>query len=91
MKIIQDKKFIKEVSKLIVNNTQLKNKLIEVYELMEKNIFDPKLKTHKLQGELKERWSCSLTYNLRIIFKFREINNEKVIELLMVGDHDSVY
>ena len=91
MKILQDKKFIREVSKLIINNSQLKSKLLEVYKLMERDIFDPKLKTHKLRGEFRKRWSCSLTYNLRIVFKFRVINDEKIIELLTVGDHDTVY
>ncbi len=44
----------------------------------------PFLKTHKLSGTLVGRFSCSVDYKIRIIFRFIEKNT---IELLRVGDH----
>lgn len=34
------------------------------------NPFDPRLKTHKLKGELSEFYSFSVSYHWRIIFHF---------------------
>jgi len=91
LKIIQSKKYERKASKLVAGNKQLLDKLLEVYKMMEEDLFNPKLKTHKLKGEFRERWSCSLTYDLRIIFRIKEHDKEKVIELLTMGSHDMVY
>lgn len=48
-----------------------------------KNPFDPSLKTHKLKGEFSEFYSCSLTYEYRIICIF-SIQNETII-LVNIG------
>lgn len=55
--------------------------------------FDPSLKTHKLKGELANRWSCSINYSDRIVFQFVENSetSEEEILLLTVGSHDEVY
>jgi len=43
------------------------------------------LKVHKLQGKLKDRWSFSVNYKIRIVFKY-ESKNEAVFSA--IGDHD---
>jgi len=58
---------------------------------MEEDIFDPQLKTHKLKSDFEGCWSCSVTYSIRIVFEFKEEKGEKVIELLVIGSHDTVY
>jgi mRNA-degrading endonuclease YafQ of YafQ-DinJ toxin-antitoxin module len=50
--------------------------------------YHPKLRTHKLAGQLKDIWSFSIEYHLRIIFYF--VNNTEVI-LEDIGTHDEVY
>jgi mRNA-degrading endonuclease YafQ of YafQ-DinJ toxin-antitoxin module len=52
--------------------------------------FDTKLKTHKLSGKLKDLWSFSLGYDLRIIFYFTKDNPKKAV-LVDIGTHDEVY
>jgi len=50
---------------------------------------DPKhsfLKTHKLNGELKNYWASSVNFAFRIVFKFSK--DKKEIVLYGVGDHD---
>jgi mRNA-degrading endonuclease YafQ of YafQ-DinJ toxin-antitoxin module len=32
--------------------------------------FEPRLRTHKLSGKLKELWSFFLEYDLRVVFYF---------------------
>ena len=47
------------------------------------------LKTHKLKGDLKEVYACSLDYQYRIILNIVIIDN--VIYLIDIGTHDEVY
>ena len=47
--------------------------------------FDPRLKTHKLSGVLKNFWSFSITYSHRVMFYFDEQDKVTFVD---VGDHD---
>jgi addiction module RelE/StbE family toxin len=46
--------------------------------------FDPRLKTHKLRGELKNHYSFSVSYHWRIVFHFQD---ENTIIFDTVGTH----
>jgi mRNA-degrading endonuclease YafQ of YafQ-DinJ toxin-antitoxin module len=54
-----------------------------------KKAFDHRLKTHKLQGKLKELWSYSVEYDLRILFYFTDEGRRVVF--VDIGKHDEVY
>ena len=54
-------------------------------KIFRKNPFNPKLKTHKLHGELSEFWAFSIDYQYRIIFDFVD---EDKIRFYSVGKHD---
>ncbi len=56
-------------------------------EMFRENPFDPRLKTHKLQGKLKGYCSFSITYKNRILFEF--ITPQEVL-FVDVDDH-SIY
>ncbi len=43
------------------------------------------LRIHKLHGKLKDKWSFSVNYKIRIVFEY-ESKNE--IVLLAIGDHE---
>ena len=62
-------------------------------KLLEQDPFDPKLKSHNLQGILEDTWACSIAYDLRIIFTFikNTTNDETEILLIDLGTHDEVY
>ena len=60
-------------------------------ELLSKDTFHPILKTHKLKGDLKDSWACSVSYELRIIFKFVQYKGSEAILLETIGTHDEVY
>ena len=53
--------------------------------------FHPSLKTHKLQGELKDSWASSAGYDLRIVFAFVQQEGQEAILLETVRKHDEVY
>lgn len=65
MKIIYSSKFAREYKKL---SNDIKDKA-EIKEIIfKKNLFDDRLKTHKLNGKFEEFWSFSVDYKYRIIF-----------------------
>jgi mRNA interferase YafQ len=64
--------------------------------LLGANMFAASLRTHKLKGELRGCWACSVTYDVRIVFEIgapQKINGftAEAIFLLTVGTHDEVY
>jgi len=60
-------------------------------ELLAEDAFDPRLKTHKLRGELEGSWACSAGYDLCILFEFVQHEGAEAISLQTVGTHDEVY
>lgn len=75
--------------KFIKNYNNLEKALAEeVYEKIE--LFkDPanhnQLKVHKLHGKFSDRYSFSVNYKTRIIFRYI---SKKEVAFLTVGDHD---
>ena len=65
--------------------------LREALHLLSADAFDPRLKTHKLTGELQDVWACSAGYDLRILFEFVQRGDAEAILLLTMGTHDEVY
>ena len=53
-------------------------------KMFRSNCFDPKLKTHKLKGNLGRYWSFSITYSHRIMFQFLDSSSVAFID---VGNH----
>ena len=50
--------------------------------------FDPSLKTHKLSGKLRDYWSFSIEYDLRVVFYFED---DDTVVFFDLGTHDEVY
>lgn len=71
----------------------MQDKILAVLELLSDDPFQPSFKSHKLTGQLEGLWSCSVSYDCRIIFAFKkEAETEKeVIVLIDIGSHDEVY
>jgi len=92
-RLIWTPKFQKASKKLLNKNPELteifKQKIIQI----EENPFNPILKTHKLRGNLKGFYSCSINYIYRIVFELTiDLNTkEEIIVLLNIGSHDEVY
>lgn len=54
-------------------------------KIFSNNPLDPRLKTHRLHGKLKEFFSFSIDYKYRIVFKFLDQNKALFLD---IGDHD---
>ena len=93
MILTTDTKFKKNFKRLIKKNPQLQVKILAVLELLSDDPFTTSLKSHKLTGQLDGLWSCSVTYDCRIIFSFRKdsVTGDDLIVLVDIGSHDEVY
>ncbi|MEK9209320.1 MAG: type II toxin-antitoxin system mRNA interferase toxin, RelE/StbE family [Patescibacteria group bacterium] len=58
----------------------------EKEKIFRENLFDPRLKTHKLSGKLKDFWAFSVDYKYRIIFEISK--DKKTIYFHSVSDYD---
>lgn len=74
--------FIKNFKKL---SKDKQNLAIKREKIFRNNCFDPRLKTHKLTGSLKDYWAFSVTHSDRVLLKF--IDKKEVI-FYKIGSHE---
>jgi len=80
--------FQRAFKRRIKGNAALETRFWERLEIFQNNPFDQKLRTHKLSGQLKDLWSFSIQYDLRVVFSFLE--GERVL-FVDIGSHEEVY
>lgn len=87
--LLYDASFEKTLKKYLkrINEAQRQN-FKKKFEIFQENIFDSRLKTHKLKGNLSNYYSFSISYYERIVFKILEDGG---IYLIEIGDHDVCY
>jgi len=83
--------FKKAYTKFIKKHPYLRDKIIQVFKLLEKDPYQKKLMTHKLHGDLRGYYACSIEYSYRLVFSIEKINTEKFIVLIDIGKHDEAY
>ena len=91
MKLLFSPTFIRASKRLIKRNAHLGITVRATLKALETDLFNPNLRTHKLKGKFADYWSCSVTYDIRIIFKIVTSENEEAILLQTIGTHDEVY
>ena len=93
MILTSDPCFKRRFKRLIKKNYQLQDQILEVLRLLGDDPFNPALKSHKLTGKLDGLWSCSVAYDCRIIFAFKNdsTTGDDLIVLVDIGSHDEVY
>lgn len=89
--LLRSSAFVREAKKTVKKQPQVAQNLQTTLELLAIEPFNPKLRTHKLKGDLQDSWACSVGYDLRIVFKFVESEEKPAILLESVGTHDEVY
>lgn len=65
-----------------------RKKLKRQFEIFREDMFDKRLRTHKLKGALSEYHAFSINYSDRIVFKILEDGG---VFLVDIGSHDEVY
>jgi mRNA interferase YafQ len=89
--LVRTPAFVRLAKRLAKKNADASAAVQAAAAMLVEDAFDPRLKTHKLSGELDGFWACSAGYDLRIIFELRQHEGQEAIFLLTVGSHDEVY
>jgi addiction module RelE/StbE family toxin len=89
--LLPSKAFLRAAKKIGKKQPETATAIQETLGLLASDAFDPRLRTHKLSGELKDSWACSAGYDLRIIFSFVQHLQAEAILIESIGTHDEVY
>ena len=73
---------------LIQNDSELKDRIIALINLFEKNPNDTRLSNHALTKKMKGKWAFSITDDIRIVYKWI---SKTTILFLSIGPHEQVY
>ena len=82
IKIIYHRKFYKSLKRIPISVIEILQKKEDIFK---NNPFDERIRTHKLNGIYKERWSFSINYTYRVIFKFQ---TKQLVEFIDIGTHE---
>ncbi len=66
-------------------SSDIREEALEKMDLFKDLTNHQKLKVHKLQGKLKNRYSFSVTYSHRIVFSYE---NKDTVIFTAIGTHD---
>jgi mRNA interferase YafQ len=91
VKLLYSPTFMRASKRLLKRNAHLGIIVQAILEILETDLFNPSLKTHKLKGEFAGYWSCSVATDIRIVFKIVKDGDETAILLQTIGTHDEVY
>jgi proteic killer suppression protein len=86
--IVFSSSFKRAFKKRIEGRKDLEGKFWKRVEIFQSNSFDSRLRTHKLSGELKEFWSFTVEYDVRVVFQFATKGRAVFQD---IGTHDEVY
>lgn len=89
MEIAFSSSFKKAFKKKIKGRKEIEELFWTATALFLEDPFNASLKTHKLSGKLKNLWSFTIEYDLRVIFYFEEKNTKAIF--VHIGTHDEVY
>lgn len=90
--LFRTSRFTRHLKGVMKRSPHHRQAVTDTLAMLAADAFDPRLRTHKLQGGLSDRWSCSVVYDLRILFELME-DPEAGPSLLLqaIGTHDEVY
>ena len=89
--LIRSNAFVRDAERLAKKDAQGVEQLLATLVLLENDAFQPRLKTHKLKGDLLGSWACGFGHDQRIVFEFMMHEGKEAILLESLGTHDEVY
>ncbi len=73
VEIVLSSRFQKAFKRKVRGNKMLETRFRDRVAIFQSDPFDPRLKAHKLSGELDKLWSFSIDYDARVIFYIRRV------------------
>lgn len=89
--LLRSSAFVRAARRLLEKQPDLETAFYQALTLLAEDVFNPKLRTHKLKGKLQGSWACGAGYDLRIVFDIIQHDGSDAILLLTVGSHEEVY
>ena len=86
--IVLTPRFRRSFKRKIRGNKILETRFRDRVDIFQTDPFDPRLKSHRLSGQLQGSWSFSIDYDVRVVFSFVEANRVLFID---IGTHEEVY
>lgn len=80
--------FKRAFKRKVAGNRERESRFWRTVELFRNDPYQASLRTHKLSGKLRDLWSFTIEYDLRIVFYFAETEKAVFID---IGTHDEVY
>ncbi|HEU0008768.1 MAG TPA: type II toxin-antitoxin system YafQ family toxin [Verrucomicrobiae bacterium] len=90
--LVSTRRFERRAARYVGRHRQRQDGVANALRLLAEDMFDPRLKSHALGGEMKGRYACSCGYDCRIVYSIEtdpKTKTEKIL-LLDVGTHDAV-
>ena len=86
-------RFVRAFRRLTVKNPALQSPIEATLRRMAENLADPRLKAHRLSGQLAGLFACSVACDCRIVFSKQKHPKTGAETLLLVniGTHEEVY
>lgn len=91
MVLLRSTAFIKAARKYLSKHPRSADDFGEALRMLAADPHDPRLKIHKLKGELQSPYACSAGYDCRIVFSMVQPEGAAAILLETLGTHDEVY
>ena len=85
--IFTTSRFERRLKIFTLRHPELISKIKQIMKLVASNYKHPSLKTHKLNGILKDCYGSSISYEYRILF----VTEKDSICFVDIGDHNTVY
>ncbi|MBI5325798.1 MAG: type II toxin-antitoxin system YafQ family toxin [Ignavibacteriae bacterium] len=91
--LLKTNAFIKSAKDFISSHPEKGEIINNTLNSLSENLHEPKLKTHKLKGNLSGLYACSAGYDVRVIFEIIRDSNTGVESILLeaIGTHEEVY
>ena len=92
-RLVWDASFRRAFKRITRRTPDLHERIFDVLAILVADPFDPRLKTHRLRGQLQGFWACWVEYDCRVVFALEPdpASGEDVIILVDIGSHDEVY
>ena len=88
-RIVETQRYKKRLVKFLRQHPDLTDRYAKTIRLLAQNPSHPSLRLHKLQGQLAEYHSVSITIGCRMVMELL-IENENIIPI-DIGSHEDVY
>ena len=88
IEIVPTSRFRKAFKRKVRGKKNLEARFRQRVAIFQNDPFDPRLRTHRLAGQLEGWWSFSIGYDVRVVFSFGEPNRALFVD---IGTHEEVY